>query len=111
MATTVTRYREIVQRLIEEYARYKPSHGEIDTEIVIDPERNHYELLHVGFDGPRRVHGTVLHVDIRGEKIWIQYDGTDRPLAEELVRAGVPREAVVLGFYPPEVRPHTDFGV
>ena len=107
---TVTRYREIVQRLIEEYAHYKPSHGEIDTEIVIDPARNHYELLHVGFDGPRRVHGTVLHVDIRGEKIWIQYDGTDRPLAEELVRAGVPREAVVLGFYPPEVRPHTDFG-
>lgn len=107
---TVTRYREIVQRLIEEYARYKPSHGEIDTEIVIDPARNHYELLHIGFDGPRRVHGTVLHVDIRGEKIWIQYDGTDRPLAEELVRAGVPREDVVLGFYPPEVRPHTDFG-
>jgi len=107
---TVTRYREIVQRLIEEYARYKPSHGEIDTEIVIDPARNHYELLHIGFDGPRRVHGTVLHVDIRGEKIWIQYDGTDRPLAEELVRAGVPREAVVLAFYPPEVRPHTDFG-
>lgn len=108
---TVTRYREIVQRLIEEYARYKPSHGEIDIEIVIDPRRDHYELLHVGFDGLRRVHGTVLHVDIRGEKIWIQYDGTDRPLAEELVRAGVPREAVVLAFYPPEVRPHTDFGV
>ncbi|HEX7842085.1 MAG TPA: XisI protein [Kofleriaceae bacterium] len=108
---TVTRYREIVQRLIEEYARYKPSHGEIDTEIVIDPARNHYELLHIGFDGPRRVHGTVLHVDIRDEKIWIQYDGTDRPLAEELVRAGVPREAVVLAFYPPEVRPHTDFGI
>jgi XisI protein len=57
------------------------------------------------------VHGTILHVDIRGEKIWIQYDGTDRPLAEELVRAGVPREAVVLAFYPPAVRPHTDFGV
>lgn len=108
---TMTRYREIVQRLIEEYARYKPSHGEIDTEIVIDPARDHYELLHLGFDGPRRVHGTVLHVDIRDEKIWIQYDGTDRPLAEELVRAGIPREAVVLAFYPPEVRPHTDFGV
>jgi XisI protein len=38
---TMTRYREIMQRLIEEYARYKPSHGEIDTETVIDPIRNH----------------------------------------------------------------------
>lgn len=100
---TVTRYREIVQRLIEEYSRYRPSHGEIETEVVIDRTRDHYELLHVGWDGPRRVHGTVLHVDIRGDKIWIQHDGTDRPLAEELLRAGVPREAIVLGFHPPEV--------
>ncbi|HSO00544.1 MAG TPA: XisI protein [Candidatus Nanopelagicales bacterium] len=108
---TVTRYREIVQRLIEEYSRYRPSHGEIETEVVIDLTRDHYELLHVGWDGPRRVHGTVLHVDIRGDKIWIQHDGTDRPLAEELLRAGVPREAIVLGFHPPEVRRHTDFAV
>lgn len=108
---TVSRYREIVQSLMEEYARYRPSHGQIDTEVVVDAARDHYELLHMGWDGPRRVHGTVLHVDIRGDKIWIQYDGTDRPLAEELIRAGVPREDIVLGFHPPEVRQHTDFAV
>jgi hypothetical protein len=108
---TVTRYREIVQRLIEEYARFRPSHGQIDSEVIIDPTHDHYELMHVGFDGPRRVHGAVLHVDIRGDKIWIQHDGTDRPLAEELVRAGVPQKDIVLGFYPPELRPHTDYGV
>jgi hypothetical protein len=108
---TVTGYREIVQRLLEEYARFRPSHGEIEAELVVDPARDHYELIHVGWDGPRRVHGTVLHVDIRDEKIWIQYDGTDRPLAEELVGAGVPREAIVLGFHPPGVRKYTDFAV
>jgi len=43
--------------------------------------------MHIGWDGPRRVHGTVLHADIRGDRIWIQYDGTNRPLADELVRA------------------------
>jgi hypothetical protein len=107
----VNRYREIVQSLMEEYGRYRPSHGQIDTEVVVDAAHDHYELLHVGWDGPRRVHGTVLHVDIRGDKIWIQYDGTDRPLAEELLRAGVPREDIVLGFHPPEVRRHTDFAV
>jgi XisI protein len=108
---TVTRYREIVKRLFEVYGQYRPSHGQIETEVIVDPKRDHYELLHLGWDGARRVHGTVLHVDIRGDKIWIQYDGTDQPLAEELVRAGVPREAIVLGFHPAELRPHTDFGV
>jgi hypothetical protein len=42
---------------------------------------------------------------------WIQYDGTDRPVAEELVAAGIPREDIVLAFYPADVRPHTEFAV
>jgi hypothetical protein len=106
---TVTRYRQVVRRLVEEYGAHRPSHGQIDAEVIVDPEHDHYEVMHIGWDGPRRVHGTVLHVDILGDKIWIQYDGTDRPLAEELVRAGVPQRDIVLGFHPPEVRGHTGF--
>jgi hypothetical protein len=107
----VERYREIVRHLIEEYARYKPSHGQIETEVVVDRERDHYELLHVGWDGVRRVHGSVVHIDIIGGKVWVQYDGTSRPVAEELVAAGIPPEEIVLGFHPADVRPHTGFAV
>jgi hypothetical protein len=106
---TVERYREILRRLVEEYASYKPSHGQIETEAIIDPEHDHYEVMHVGWDGVRRVHGSVIHLDIINDKIWIQYDGTNRPVAEELLAAGVPREAIVLGFHPPKVRQYTDF--
>jgi hypothetical protein len=107
---TLTRYRQIVRQLIAEYARYKPSHGEIDTEAVIDPEKDHYEVLHVGWDGQRRVHGAVLHIDIRDGKVWIQ-QGTEDGVAEELVEAGIPRQDIVLGFRPAYVRHHTGFGV
>lgn len=58
---TVERYREIVGKLIHEYASYKPSHGQIETEAVIDFEREHYEVMHVGWDGPRWIHGSVVH--------------------------------------------------
>jgi hypothetical protein len=108
---TLERYREIVRKLISEYASYKPSHGQIDTEAIIDPEKDHYEVMHVGWDGVRRVHGTVVHIDIIGEKVWVQYDGTSRPVAEELVEAGIPREAIVLGFHPTDVRQYTGFAV
>jgi hypothetical protein len=107
----LARYREIVRRLIEEYARYKPAHGQIETEAVVDPERDHYEVIHVGWDGVRRVHGAVVHIDISGGKVWVQYDGTSRPVAEELVTAGIPREDIVLGFHPAELRRLTGFGV
>jgi hypothetical protein len=105
----VERYRQIVRRLIEEYASYKPSHGRIETEAVMDRERDHYEVMHVGWDGVRRVHGSVVHIDIIGGKVWVQYDGTTRPIAEELVAVEIPREEIVLGFHPEEVRHHTGF--
>jgi hypothetical protein len=107
----LSRYQEIVQSLILEYASYKPSHGEIETEAIIDPEKGHYEVLHVGWDGPRRVHGAVIHIDIIGDKIWIQHDGTSPGVAEELVEAGIPREAIVLGFRPAHLRQYTGFAV
>jgi hypothetical protein len=107
----VERYRDIVSRLIEEYAGYKPSHGKIDTEAVVDRAKDHYEVMHVGWDGVRRVHGCVVHIDIKDGKVWVQYDGTNRPVAEELAAAGIPREDIVLGFHPPDVRRHTAFAV
>jgi hypothetical protein len=105
------RYRDIVRRLIAEYASYKPANGCIDTEAVVDRDKDHYEVIHVGWDGVRRVHGSVVHIDISGGKVWIQYDGTSRPVAEELMAAGIPREDIVLGFHPAELRQLTGFGV
>ena len=105
------RYRNAVRKIIYEYASYKPSHGQIDTEAIIDPEKDHYEVMHVGWDGVRRVHGSVVHIDIISEKVWIQYDGTSYPVAEALLAAGIPREAIVLGFHPAELRQYTDFAV
>jgi hypothetical protein len=105
------RYRVIVRRLIEEYASYKPSHGQIETEAIVDPERDHYEVMHVDWDGVRRVHGCVVHIDIRGGKVWVQHDGTSRPVVDELLEAGIPREDIVLGFHPADVRPLTAFAV
>jgi hypothetical protein len=107
----VDRYREIVRRVMEEYGRYRPSHGQIESEVIVDPERDHYEVMHVGWDGVRRVHGCVIHVDIIDGKVWVQYDGTDRPVAEEFVAAGIPKEDIVLGFHPAKVRPHTGYAV
>jgi len=105
------RYREIVRRVIEEYARYKPSHGQIETEAIVDRDHDHYEVMHVGWDGQRRVHGCVVHIDIKDGKIWLQYDGTSEPVAGELVAAGVPKEDIVLAFHPADVRPLTGFAV
>ena len=55
--------------------------------------------------------GSMIHVDIIGGKVWVQYDGTSRPVAEELAAAGIPREEIVLAFHPADVRRHTAYAV
>ncbi|MEZ4632836.1 MAG: XisI protein [Deinococcales bacterium] len=107
----VTHYRGLVKKLVYEYASYKPSHGAINTEAIVDTEKDHYEVMHVGWQGHQRVHGSVIHIDIINDKIWIQYDGTNRPVADELVAAGVPNSDIVLAFYPERERSYTDFAV
>ncbi|MFN8486861.1 MAG: XisI protein [Caldilineaceae bacterium] len=107
----VSHYREIISKIIKEYAGYKPSQGQIETEAIIDPQNDHYEVMHVGWDGVHRIHGSVIHIDIIDEKIWVQYDGTNRPVVDELLAAGVPAEAIVLGFHPENVRQYTGFAI
>ncbi|BAY13995.1 XisI protein [Calothrix sp. NIES-2098] len=107
----LTKYREIVRQIINEYAKHKPYHGKIDPLPIIDTENDRYQVVQVGWDGVRRVHGCTVHLDIIGEKVWIQYDGCSQPLAQALIDAGVPKEDIVLAFHPEELRQYTGFAV
>ena len=74
-------------------------------------ECKHLARRGTGWEDWRQVHGSVIQIDLRGEKVWIQHDGTEGGIAEDLVEAGIPREHIVLAFQGPEVRRHTGFAV
>lgn len=105
------RYREIIRTIVAEYASWFPHDDDIQTEVVIDGENDHFEILRVGWEEERRVHYASIHLDIINGKIWIQEDRTNRPVADALLKAGVPREDIVLGFHPASMRQYTDFAV
>ncbi len=108
---TRLKYQTLIKDILNEYAKYKPAFGEIDSRVSFDDEHGTYALLQVGWNGDEYVHGAVIHVDIIDGKIWIQYDGTEDGIATDLVENGVPKETIVLGFRPPEVRSYTGFAV
>jgi hypothetical protein len=105
------KYRAIIKHILNEYAKYKPSHGEIETEAIFDVEKDHYEVVYVGWHNKKRIHGSVLHIDIKDGKVWIQHDGTSDGIADELVEAGIPKEDIVLGFRYPKFRKYTEYAV
>ena len=67
--------------------------------------------MHSGWTGNYRVHGSVIHIDIRNGKIYIQHDGTEEGVANQLVAAGIAHDQIVLAFKPPQIRPYTEFAV
>ncbi len=84
----VGEYRQHIRDILAEYRQYRPAYGEIEIEQVIDPEGDHYQLLSVGWQNRQRVHGSIVHIDIRDGKIWIQHDGTEEGVANQLVARG-----------------------
>jgi hypothetical protein len=108
---TVTTYRQIIERVLTDYAQVPYAYGEIQIQTIFDREGNHYLLMLVGREGIRRVHGCLVHVDICEGKIWIQRDGTEHGVARDFIEAGVPKDHIVLAFHLPEVRQDTEFSV
>ena len=107
----IKEYRQLIEKVLREYASVPYAHGEVHTEVVLDEANDHYLLVNVGWRNGRRVHGSLVHIDIIDGKIWIQRDGTEQGIANELVEAGVPKDCIVLGFRAPEVRPYPEFAV
>lgn len=100
---------DAVKRVILDYAESTPSTENIITEIVMDEVRGHDEVIEVGWQGNRRIHASIIHIDIIDGKVWLQQDATNLVIADALVEAGVPQESLVLGFRHPRVRQFTDF--
>lgn len=80
-------------------------------ETIFDEPHDRYQLVAIGWQGNRRVHGCVIHIDLKGEKVWIQHDSTDADIANTLVEMGIPAEHIVLGFQPEHYRQRTGFAV
>lgn len=108
---TLENYRETIIHILQEHAQTTYAHGEIEHELIIDRENDRYMLLSLGWEGVRRIHGCVVHMDIIDGKVWIQEDNTYDGVASELVAAGIPADQIVLGFHSAQSRQYTEFAV
>jgi hypothetical protein len=103
-------YRELSQKILGDYSDRR-SDENIESQTIFDLKRDHYQVVNVGWQNGKRVYGCVLHLDIKNGKIWLQYDGTEIYIAQELVELGVPKTEIVLRFQAHHRRQYTDYAV
>ncbi len=106
----IKRYRTYIKEVIKRHS--SPSaYGEIEIQNIFDTEHDHYQLVYTGWDKKQRQYGCLIHLDIKEGKIWVQQDGTESGIANELSELGVPKTEIVLAYHPPYKREYTEFAV
>ncbi|HEY9640308.1 MAG TPA: XisI protein [Coleofasciculaceae cyanobacterium] len=105
-------YRHCIQALLRKYADGNELNpGEVESELIVDTEHDHYQLVDVGWHQLERIYSCVMHFDIKDGKIWIQQNMTEIDVAQELVEMGVCPADIVLGLQAPYKRQYTGYGV
>lgn len=115
----ITNKREIIEKLLSEYVEYlrgsnltiQPGTENTNIDLVLDRENNRYLLIETGWLSEQRIYDVLIHLDIINEKIWIQRDGTEEGIAEELVTMGIPKKQIVLAYKSLSRRQITEFAV
>ncbi len=108
----LTRYQQAIKDILQETAAYyKGSTNPLHVELYIDAQQQHFLLIMFGWDGRTYTHQCLYHIDIIGDKVWIQVNATDFSIEEELVKRGIPAQDIVLGLKHPDYRQFTDYAV
>jgi XisI protein len=108
---SLTCLRETIEKVLQDWADFLGNDEYAQMELVFDRTRDRYLLLETGWQGSDRIYGTLLHIDLIEDKVWIQQDGTEEGIADELVAAGIPKSQIVLAYKSFKRRQLTGFAV
>lgn len=105
-------WRKKIKKILADLAAIPyPDVVKVRAKTVFDDDADIYLVVMEGWQDVRRLHGCLVHVEIKDGKIWIQQDGTEHGVATDLLAAGIPKDRIVLGFKSPQSRVHTGFAV
>ena len=107
----LTNFYKIIYPILKEYADIPYSYQNLKHKLIISDDKKDYLLMTIGWENDVKVHGCLVHLEIIDNKIWIHRDGLEDGIASDLVRAGIPKNDIVLAFHPPDVRKFTEFAI
>lgn len=105
------KYRGLIKQILTEYLNFSTSDKSTETVPVFDKENDRYLLMEIGRENGKRIHFCLVNLEIKNEKIWIHYDGTEANFGQQLIDNGVPKTDIVPAFMSPEMRKFTEYAV
>ena len=109
----VNYYQNKIQEVLTEYLAdlRQPANKDIDFVPISDKEKNHFQIIAMGWEKDERIFNLLFHLDIIGDKIWVQEDKMEESIAEKLVEKGLSKKDIVLAYFPDYHRTYTEYAV
>ncbi|WP_107671059.1 XisI protein [Cyanothece sp. BG0011] len=111
MDNSTLNYQDIIEEILNEYIDYLGEDEQVEIELICDSNKGHYLITEIGWSNGYRLYGTLIHIDIIDDKLWIQQDGTEEGITEELVKKGISKDRIVLAYKSLQERKITEFAV
>jgi XisI protein len=106
MDSSLEFYKQCVKKLLSQYESLKDENSKI--ELIFDDERMHYMALWIGWHEYKRIHQCAVHIDIVGDRIFIECNDTEDSLVAELLEMGISKERIHLSFIHPKKREYIE---
>lgn len=104
-------YRPIMEKVLTEYGGIPSSHDDFISKVIVDRNCNKILIMNIDWDGRKRVHGFLVHLELIDGKNGIKRDGIEYGIGHDLLDSGIPMEDIVLAFHNPDIRKYTGFAV
>jgi hypothetical protein len=108
----IIRYNTAILALLSDYAANQVANPGLEKQLIADEKNHRYQVIVCGWENDQKfVNSTLLHLEIKNGKIWIQQNWTEMHIAKELIALGVPSDHIVLGFLPEYMREDSPYAV
>jgi hypothetical protein len=107
----LAKFQTVIKEVLGHYVGLLQKYTKHEVYLVEDPIQLHYLIYQNLWQDSSRSYGCLVHVRIKNEKIYIEYDGTDEGFGDVFVEHGIAKQDIVLAFHAPLKRPYTGFGV
>ena len=113
--TKANNYRQIICQFLQDFAE-----GDPEAQLIFDEKRalrlrsstlrgsrslrDRYLVMHVGWRNEYRIYGCAMQLDLIDRQVWIQNNSTEIYVDRELIKRGIAKQDIVLGFRSPSVR-------
>ena len=96
-ATKLDRYRAALKQVLQTHAAMEAEPKNYETVAVCDSKTDDYRLIDTEITPEKRQDYLVVQLTLREGKVWVEQDGIEYGIAQDLLEAGIPAEDIVIG--------------